>query len=849
MKIRAFTVVPCLPESLKHLKDLAYNLRWCWDPQLLSLFQRLDRQLWQDTGHNPVHMLGLINQERLEAVRQDDGFMAQLDRAWEDFERYMKGPNWFNQTYGGPDVLTIGYFSFEFGISEAVPIYSGGLGMLAGDHLKAASDLGLPVIGVSLLYREGYFRQYLNQDGWQQERYPENDFYNLPIVLLEDENKKPLKISVDFPGRKVTAQLWRMEVGRSKMLLLDANLPENTPEDREITAQLYGGDHEMRIRQEVLMGIGGVRALKAAGYKPDIYHMNEGHSAFLSLERARMLMEEYKVEFDAAAEAVRASNVFTTHTPVPAGNDTFVPATIDYYFRDYIKSLRIDMETLLALGRQNPYDRNEPFNMTVLAINLAAYSNGVSRLHGEVSRKMWQRVWPGVPLKEVPIGAITNGVHTRGWISQEMGNLFDRYLGPEWSENPTGPTVWIQAEEIPDAELWRTHERRRERLVAFARRRLRKQLQQRGAPEMEVAHADEVLDPETLTIGFARRFAMYKRGNLLLRDPARIKRLLADKDRPIQIIFAGKAHPADTMAKEIIRELVHFMRDPAIRRRVVFIEDYDMNVARYLLQGVDVWLNTPRRPLEASGTSGMKAAANGALNVSILDGWWCEGYQPVTGWAIGNGEEYQDLALQDSIESALLYDLLEKEVVPTFYDRTADGMPRTWIRKMKGAIRHLCAGFNANRMVHDYIRGPYMGAASIGIKLSADKLAGARELAAWNKKMRQLWGQIQLVDLKAPTDSELLVGKALPLEATIRLGQIAPNEVLVQVYHGALNPQGDLTDGTATELKYDSSSDGVHLFKGSIECASSGRFGFALRVLPRHEALVTPFATKLIYWA
>jgi starch phosphorylase len=366
---------------------------------------------------------------------------------------------------------------------------------------------------------------------------------------------------------------------------------------------------------------------------------------------------------------------------------------------------------------------------------------------------------------------------------------------------------------------------------------------------MEVAHADEVLDPETLTIGFARRFAMYKRGNLLLRDPARIKRLLGDKDRPIQIIFAGKAHPADTMAKEIIRELVHFMRDPAIRRRVVFIEDYDMNVARYLLQGVDVWLNTPRRPLEASGTSGMKAAANGALNVSILDGWWCEGYQPVTGWAIGNGEEYQDLALQDSIESALLYDLLEKEVVPTFYDRTADGMPRTWIRKMKGAIRHLCAGFNANRMVHDYIRGPYMGAASIGVKLSADKLAGARELAAWNKKMRQLWGQIQLVDLKAPTDSELLVGKALPLEATIRLGQIAPNEVQVQVYHGALNPQGDLTDEIATELKYDSSSDGVHLFKGSIECASSGRFGFALRVLPRHEALVTPFATKLIYWA
>ncbi|HBF34164.1 TPA: alpha-glucan phosphorylase [Candidatus Sumerlaeota bacterium] len=849
MKVNAYTVVPCLPEALKPLEKLAYNLRWSWDPSTLSLFQRLDRELWQESGHNPVRMLGTIKQERLNAVLQDDGFMAHLERASDDFDKYMGGVNWFKQTYGSSAALTVAYFSFEFGISEAVPIYSGGLGILAGDHIKSSSDLGLPIVGVSLLYREGYFRQYLNPDGWQQEIYPVNDFYNMPVRLLTDKDKKPLKVRVEFPGRIVTVQLWEMEVGRSKLLLMDANVPENTPEDRDMTAQLYGGDHEQRMRQEVLLGIGGIRALKAAGYKPDIYHMNEGHAAFLALERIRMIMEEQKVDFDVAAEAVRASNVFTTHTPVPAGNDSFSPATVDFYFHEFIRSLGIDMEKLLGLGRQNPYDRNEPFCMTVLALNHAAYSNGVSKLHGSVSRKMWQRVWPGTPLDEVPIGSITNGVHTSSWISQELGNLFDRYLGPDWSRNPSATALWNRADEIPDAELWRTHERRRERLVAFARKRLKKQLVQRGAPESEIMASDEVLDPDALTIGFARRFALYKRGTLLLRDATRLKKLLTDKDRPIQIIFAGKAHPADTMAKDIIRELVHFMRDPAIRRRVLFIEDYDMNVARYLMQGVDVWLNTPRRPLEASGTSGMKAAANGALNLSILDGWWCEGYAPNTGFAIGQGEEWEDLNQQDEIESAALYNILEKEVIPEFYDRAADGLPRAWIHRMKGAIQHLCAGFNANRMVNDYISGPYIGAASAGIKLAADSLAGAKELCEWKKRMRQNWNAVQLVDLKTPTDKEVLVGKELPIQATIRLGAIQPTEVRVEAYFGELNYKGEITNATAATLAFDSVSDGVCLFKGSITCSTSGRFGFGLRVLPAHESLVSQFESKLIYWA
>ncbi|NQU43563.1 alpha-glucan family phosphorylase [bacterium] len=849
MKVNTFTVVPCLPKPLEHLTDLAYNLRWCWNPGCLGLFQRLDQDLWQETHHNPVEMLGRIKQDRLEEVARDDGFIAHLEHAWSEFQAYMTGPNWFNQTYGGPQALTLGYFTFEFGIVESVPIYSGGLGVLSGDHLKAASDLGLPMIGVSLLYRQGYFRQYLNPDGWQQEVYPENNFYNLPVRVLNDEQGQPLKVQVDFPGRKVAVQLWKMEVGRSVVILLDANVPENSPEDREITAQLYGGDHELRIRQEILMGIGGVRALVAAGYRPDIFHMNEGHSAFQSLERARLFIKEYGVDFETALEASRANNVFTTHTPVPAGNDTFTPAAIDHYFRDYVRELGIDIDRLLALGRQNPDDRNEPFNMTVLALNMSSHANGVSELHGHVSRHMWQRVWPGLPESEIPISSITNGVHTRGWISQEMGNLYDRYLGPQWSTDPTDTGLWRRAESIPDSELWRTHERRRERLVAFSRRCLHDQLRHRGAPQSELAQAEEVLDPEALTIGFARRFALYKRGTLILRDAERLKKLMADKDRPVQFIIAGKAHPADTMAKEIIRELVHFMRDPAIRRRFVFIEDYDMNVARYLVQGVDVWLNTPRRPLEASGTSGMKAAANGALNFSILDGWWCEGYDPSLGWAIGQGEEYQDLNLQDSIESAAFYNLLEKEVIPEFYDRAADGIPRAWVRRMKSSIQNLCAQFSATRMVNDYIKGPYMGAASAGVKLTSDDLAGARELAEWKRKIRQHWGGVNLVDLKAPTEEEVFAGKPLPIEATIRLGEIKPDEVVVQVYHGELNNKREITDASEISLQYDRSDDGVHHFKGSLIASTSGRFGFAIRILPHHKNMASPFETKLIYWA
>ena len=612
--IRTFTITPSLPASIERLHELAYNLWWAWHMEVIDLFRRLDRDLWEETGHNPVLMLGVIEQEKLERAAQDEAFLASMERVLEDFDRYMQSQTtWYQERYGASARPTIAYFSAEFGLTDCIPNYSGGMGVLAGDHLKSASDLGLPLVGVGLLYQQGYFRQYLSADGWQQERYPENDFYTMPVRLERRQDGTPVMIEVSYPGHKVRAQVWRVQVGRVSLFLLDTNLEDSPPEDRDITDQLYGGDMDMRIRQEIVLGIGGIRALKALGIHPTVCHMNEGHSAFLALERIRLLMEEHNLSFAEAREAAAAGNIFTTHTSVPAGIDLFPPGLMDKYFADYYPSLGLSRDELLALGRVNPADPNEPFSMAVLALRLSASSNGVSKLHGTVSRRMWQAVWPGVPEDEVPITSVTNGIHPLSWISHDMADLFDNYLGPTWRENPADPEVWKEVDEIPDEELWSTHERRRERLVAFARRRLQAQLEEHGAPPSEVERAKEVLDPEALTIGFGRRFVTYKRATLILRDPERLARILNNKDRPVQIIYAGKAHPKDQPAKELIKQIVHFARRDEFRRRIVFLEDYDICVARYMVQGVDLWLNNPRRFQEACGTSGMKAAVNGAI--------------------------------------------------------------------------------------------------------------------------------------------------------------------------------------------------------------------------------------------
>ncbi len=850
--IRTFTIKSSLPEPLTPLRDIAYNLHWAWDHDAIGLFLRLDSDLWEETGHNPIQMLGNIDQEKLDAAVEDDGFMAHLERVSQDLKQYMsRQSTWFARTYDLKEDSLIAYFSAEFGVTECLSIFAGGLGILSGDHLKSASDLGVPLVAIGLLYQQGYFRQYLNQAGWQQEAYEDNDFYNLPIRLVEEDGE-PLKISVEFPGHQVYAQIWLVQVGRIKLYLLDTNISENQrPEDRDITDQLYGGDQEMRIKQEVILGIGGYRALNALGLKPTIYHMNEGHSAFLALEHVYTFMQKHQLSMAEARELASANLVFTTHTPVAAGHDYFPPYLMDRYFSDYARKLGLSRKTFLALGRHNPNDDNEPFCMTILALRLAAHSNGVSKLHGEVSRKMWRDLWPDVPDTEIPITHITNGVHFPSWISRDMNHIYDRYLGPRWREVPSDAEMWKRAENLAAEELWRTHERRRERLVAFVRRRLRNQLERRGAPPSEIEAANEVLDPEALTIGFARRFATYKRATLLFRDLNRLSRMVNAVGRPVQFIFAGKAHPRDDPGKALIQQIVNFARQDRLRYRVVFLEDYDMNVARYMLQGVDVWLNTPRRPREASGTSGMKAAANGVLNLSILDGWWDEAYEAGLGWAIGKGETYDNPEYQDQVEAEALYELLEKEVVPTFYDRVSGNLPRRWITMMKENLKKVCPFFNTHRMVREYTDRFYIPMLERYNRLASDNMARIKDLGAWRERLIAGWSQIRIKSIEAKPVADLTVGDDIHVQVNIYLGTLSPDDVSVQFYMGLVDSNGEFTETSTHAMVANTTSDpNTYIFKVSVPaCCKSGLHGYTVRVLPRHEDLITPFLPGYIIWA
>lgn len=851
--IRTYTVLPCLPERLRPLHKLAYNMWWCWHADAVSLFRRVNPDLFEALDHSPIRLLGATEQSRFEQLEQDDGFLAHMDRVAGALDHYLNSRTWFQETFTSESDLRIAYFSAEFGTHESVPVYSGGLGVLAGDHLKSASDLGIPLVGVSLMYREGYFRQYLNVDGWQQERYPENDFFTLPLVPEQKPDGTPILVSVALPGREVQLRIWHIQVGRVPLYLLDANIPENRPEDRGITAQLYGGDQHTRIQQEIILGIGGIRALKALGKMPTVCHMNEGHSAFCGLERIRMMMEEHHLDFATAFEAVKAGTCFTTHTPVPAGNDAFPAHMIEQYLGEYMYKMGVDRQTLVGLGRQHPQNEGEPFGMTVLAIKLANTSNGVSKLHGSVSRKMWREIWPGLPTTEVPISAITNGIHTQSWLSPEVGQLYDRYLGIQWEEKPTDFAIWKRVEHIPDAELWRTHERGRERLVAFARQRLKAQLKRRGSPPSEVDSADEVLDPDALTIGFARRFATYKRGDLIFRNVERITKILNDERRPVQVIFSGKAHPKDQGGKELIARVVQMARRSEFRRRVVFLEDYDMNVARHLVQGVDVWLNNPRRPLEASGTSGMKVPCNGGLNLSILDGWWVEGYDGDNGWAIGAGEEYTDLGYQDEVESRALYDLIEQDIAPLFYTRGNDGLPRGWIRRMKRSITTLVPYFNTNRMVEEYAERCYLPSHHRFSRLSGEHLKAAKELAVWRRRVQQDWGQVRVESVEAPTGETHRVGGVFPVKAKVQLGSFGPDDVEVQLCHGVLDAMGEIGEPRTIALHPEGAlapagGQRTVVYSGKVPCYASGLFGFTVRVLPKHQNLPHLFESGLVTW-
>jgi len=850
--IQTFMAVPSLPAPLERLRELAFNLRWAWHHDTIELFRRLDSVLWETIGHNPVLMLGTIDQAKLEAAACDEGFLAHLDRVAQDLDAYMAAEStWFRRAHGVSRAPLIAYFSAEFGITECLSIFAGGLGVLAGDHLKSASDLGVPLVGVGLLYQQGYFRQYLNEAGWQQEVYENNDFQNLPLTLKRRTDGSPLTVEFSLPGRKVIAQVWLAQVGRVPLYLLDTNISANRPEDRDITDQLYGGDVEMRIKQEILLGVGGFLALEALGLEPTVYHMNEGYSAFLGLERTRRLMEKYSLSFAEAREAASAGLVFTTHTAVAAGHDYFPPALMDRYFADYMRALGLSRRDFLALGRRNPDDDQEPFCTTILALHLAAHSNSVSRLHGKVTRKMWHALWPGLPEDEVPIDSVTNAVHFQSWISREMKELYDRYLGPRWREEVADQTIWQGADRIACEELWRTHERRRERLVAFTRRRLRSQLERRGATQAALEAADAILDPEALTIGFGRRFATYKRATLLLRDPERLGRILNQPGRPVQIIFAGKAHPRDDPGKGLIKQIVELTHRQEFRQRLVFLEDYDVAVARYLVQGVDVWLNTPLRLQEASGTSGMKATANGVLNLSILDGWWDEAYRPEVGWAIGRREEYDDGNYRDQVEAEALYGLLEQEVVPAFYDRGSDGLPRRWIGRMRASMQTLCRTYTTHRMVGEYTERYYLDAARHYEQLTADALVRAKALAAWKVRLQKNWSRVRVEAVGGDPIKDVRVGGEFRVQAKVHLGGLTPDEVAVELYMGHVDAAGEIIEAKATPMQpVGPEGEGIYIYQASaVTLCGSGLYGYTLRVLPRHPDLTAPFLPGLIVWA
>jgi starch phosphorylase len=848
--LRSFAVRASLPDPLGALLPIATNLRWSWDPRAVELFRWVDHDAWERAEHDPVRMLGMVSKDRFEKLAEDGPLMSFLASVAEDLESYLAEPRWFQARKGRVKPKQIAYFSPEFGVSEALPIYSGGLGVLSGDHLKAASDLGVPLVGVGLLYRQGYFRQSLNADGWQQEYYPALDPHGMPLTLLSGDDGAPLKVEVDLAGARCTAQLWRAQIGRVPLVLMDCDIEENDPEERVITDRLYAGGGEHRLRQEIVLGIGGVRALHAAGYECDVFHSNEGHAGFLGLERIRELVGADEMTFEEALEAVRAATVFTTHTPVPAGIDVYDQDLMERYFESYAKELHIDFEELMRVGQSDPAAQEASdaptFNMAVMGFRLASRSNAVSRLHGEVSRALFSDIWPEVPREEIPIGSITNGVHTSTWLGPEMTEVLDRRLSPGWAES--GDASWDRIEEVPDAELWRARERARERLVYFVRERVRAQLQVRGGSEAEATWTEEVFDASILTIGFARRFAQYKRGSLILSDVDRLKRLLLSGDRPIQIVVAGKAHPMDDGGKEMIQALVHFAADPEVRLRFAFIEDYDMEVARVLCQGSDVWLNNPRRPLEACGTSGMKAAMNGALNFSVLDGWWDECYTGHNGWAIGTRDAFHDPDYQDRVEASALYDQLEREIVPRFYDRPEGPIPRRWVERMKTSIRSLGPFVTADRMLRDYVDAMYAPAADQGRRLQADGFARARGLADWKRRVREAWADVQVIDVESDLTAAG-VGDQRQVAAAIRVGRLSTDDLSVQLAHGRVGANNELISPRMAEMHADECVDGTCTYRGSFTTEEAGLYGYAVRVAPRHEDITNALDLGLLTWA
>ena len=847
---QTYNVTPILPATLEPLREMSFNLWWTWEPSARRLFRHLDPELWDRTNHNPIRMLQLSRQSRLEELSQDKNFLRELKQVFEEFEKYLGRHDTYGKTGAGSGIKNpIAYFSAEFGFHESIPNYSGGLGILASDHCKSASDLDLNFVAIGLLYRHGYFRQQIDKEGIQGAINLNQNFYHLPIREVRRGDTK-LLISVPILDREVFARLWELRVGRVNVYLLDTDIPENTAEDRLITAELYGGDLEMRMRQEVMLGIGGVKALTALGIQPDVFHMNEGHSAFLALERIRLNVVEKELDFYSALQVVAAANVFTTHTPVPAGQDSFSREMMQKYFGKFAKELNIPFDELFSFGqtRLNP---NDPLSMTILALRLSRHANGVSKLHGEVTRSLWKDVWSGVPVHEVPITSITNGVHTKTWMAPEFAALYRKHLGA-WEEHLTEPEFWRGVIDIPDAQLWETHQKLKRRLIDFVRDRERQRRERMGESPEFIRKINRILDPETLTIGFARRFATYKRGTLLFSDKERLKRLVNDTTRPVQFIFAGKAHPRDEAGKALIQEVYKFSREPGLENRVVFLEDYDSYIARRLVQGVDLWLNHPLRPLEASGTSGMKSAPNGGINLSVLDGWWREGYNCSNGWAIGAEIDNGTTEFQNEVDASSLYQLLENQIVPLYYAKPDGKLPLAWLQLMRESIRSVTPVFNTQRMVKEYTEQLYIPAAQAHENFSRDACGAATQLSQWKTQIRKDWSEVKISDVQAGNKDRqnILVGESLQISARVRLGAVDPRHVRVEAYHGEID-DGDIRNPTATVLNQSSKADGDgnYIYQGSVPATESGTYGFSVRVVPTHPCLMQAHELRLITWS
>ncbi|WP_238325934.1 alpha-glucan family phosphorylase [Bryobacter aggregatus] len=827
---------------MRRLPEIATNVLWSWDHQLRALFRRLDPVLWREC-HNPVLMLSRLKPELLQRASNDARYLAVYQRACERFDAYMLAPPSYN------DGRLIAYFSMEYGLAECMPIYSGGLGVLSGDHMKSSSDENYPLVGVGLLYQKGYFQQSLNSDGWQQERTPINDFYQLPVLPVFQADGSELLVTVKLPAGPVWIKVWQMMVGRVKLYLMDTNIPQNEATGyRDITDQLYGGDAIMRIRQEIVLGIGGLRALKALGLKPNVFHMNEGHSAFMPLERIRLLIEEEKLSFAEAFEATRASNIFTTHTSVPAGIDLFDGGLVFEYLSAYCDEAKIPIDQLFALGRMHPGDSSERYSMAILAMKASAYRNAVSILHGDVSKEMWADLWPGLPVSEVPITSVTNGIHLPTMLYGELAMLYDQYLQPDWRECYTDPRIWNDVKDIPSRELWEVHRKQKRQMVQFVRDRSVRAAERRNASAPELRRLEQVLDPDAFTIGFARRFATYKRATLIFRDVARLKKLLNSKDRPVQIIIAGKAHPKDHPGKTLIREIVQLSRDPELSQHLVFVEDYSLQVAREMVQGVDLWLNNPRRGEEACGTSGMKAAINGVPNLSILDGWWDEAYEPGLGFALGDRDIYEPG--QDEFHASGIYSILENEILPMYFQRGDDGLPAEWLERVRSCIQKISPQFNAQRMIQEYMHRLYEPAYHASLEFSKNQYAGARSRAHWASKVQAAWDRLRFVD-QGPRPKNLMTsGQPIPFRVVVDLAGLEASDVRVEALVGAIRPDGTLEESEVVLLKPAGDNQGLSVFEASYLPRLTGRLGYALRISPNYfiDPLTRPCG-DLIRWA